>query len=67
MILWWVRIFNDFEVNSKETFNPLSYFLSHHFFFILRQQVKSCVPLKEYERVYSLVPQFGAHTCVYKH
>jgi hypothetical protein len=24
MILWWVRIYNDFEVNSKEARNPLT-------------------------------------------
>jgi hypothetical protein len=35
MILWWVRIYNDFEVNSKETRNPLTsrFFLIFHFFF----------------------------------
>jgi hypothetical protein len=24
MILWWVRMYNDFEVNSKQACNPLS-------------------------------------------
>jgi hypothetical protein len=24
MILWWVRMYNDFEVNSKEACNPLT-------------------------------------------
>ena len=33
MILWWVRIFNEFEVNSKETFYPSSSHFSHDFVF----------------------------------
>jgi hypothetical protein len=67
MILWWVRIFNDFEVNSKEAINPLaSHIFSHDFFFTQAIGKITCYR-KGYETVYSVVPQFGAHTRVYQH
>lgn len=46
MILWWVRIYNDFEVNSKEACKTLTslFFLILLF---LRQQVKKSVFLED--------------------
>jgi hypothetical protein len=33
MILWWVRMYNDFEVNSKEACSPLTSRLFLNFIF----------------------------------
>ena len=66
MILWWVRVLNDFEVNSEHIISRATFL--HVFLCFFRQQVKRTLSIFKYAgSAYRRNLQLGAYALVHQH